>query len=187
MNWENILKVQVLGSKQKVKMGIKPLPKVEDENCKERFEKFVRKLSNLKSFASPRTLDHQDSGLLNLQNKLNGREDSVYCSLLAEINEYGNLLNQRWPTWDVVDLLTQEGDGGSSFIMTTKAFDEQRSEHFFSISSKIIPNKLESKGKGELQLTIVAWDGDNWFTIWQSAVGYKNIPFFQLVHIFKGA
>jgi len=44
MNWWNIIKVQVLGSKQKVKQGIKPLPKEDDKpipeneeppNCKE--------------------------------------------------------------------------------------------------------------------------------------------------------
>ena len=32
--WEKILKVQVLGNKQRVKMGIKPLPKEEDDDCK---------------------------------------------------------------------------------------------------------------------------------------------------------
>jgi hypothetical protein len=31
--WEDILKVQVLGSKQKVKQGIKPLPKAEKNDC----------------------------------------------------------------------------------------------------------------------------------------------------------
>ena len=31
--WEDVLKVQVLGSKQKVKMGIKPLPKAEKNDC----------------------------------------------------------------------------------------------------------------------------------------------------------
>mgnify|MGYP003648291828 CR=1 FL=1 len=44
MSWWNIIKVQVLGSKQKVKMGLKPLPKEDDKpipenaeppNCKE--------------------------------------------------------------------------------------------------------------------------------------------------------
>jgi len=32
--WEKILKVQVLGTKQRVKQGIKPLPKEEDDDCK---------------------------------------------------------------------------------------------------------------------------------------------------------
>mgnify|MGYP003664351869 CR=1 FL=1 len=32
--WENILKVQVLGSKQKVKLGNIPIPVEEDDNCK---------------------------------------------------------------------------------------------------------------------------------------------------------
>jgi len=184
--WEDVLKVQVLGSKQKVKMGIKPLPKVEDENCKERFEKFVRKLSNLK----PVSLAERDAGLLNLQNMLNveGTPDSAYCSLLAEINEYGSILNKRWSTWNVVDLLEQESqDGGGSFIMTTKPFDDQRSEHYFSISSIVKPYKWEKKGWGELQLTIEVFDGNSYYTIWKSAVGWKNIPFYQLVHMFKGA
>jgi len=35
MNWENILKVQVLGSKQRVKQGIRPLPKEDKTNCKD--------------------------------------------------------------------------------------------------------------------------------------------------------
>jgi len=39
MDWTDILKVQVLGSKQKVKMGIKPLPKEEQEGCWERLKR----------------------------------------------------------------------------------------------------------------------------------------------------
>ena len=33
--WEDILKVQVLGSKQRVKQGIRPLPKEDKTNCKD--------------------------------------------------------------------------------------------------------------------------------------------------------
>ena len=44
MNWENILKVQVLGNKQKVKMGIKPLPKEEESDCLSRLVAYFNRL-----------------------------------------------------------------------------------------------------------------------------------------------
>ena len=47
MDWTDVLKVQVLGTKQKVKMGIKPLPKNEDGHCLRRISIFLDKLQNL--------------------------------------------------------------------------------------------------------------------------------------------
>tara|TARA_R110002074_G_scaffold211669_3_gene381133 strand:- start:598 stop:1104 length:507 start_codon:yes stop_codon:yes gene_type:complete len=41
VKWEEVLKVQVLGSKQKVKMGIKPLPKEEKTDCRERLQELM--------------------------------------------------------------------------------------------------------------------------------------------------
>ena len=48
MNWEDILKVQVLGTKQKVKMGIKPLPKEDNNDCWKRLKEAVEFVSQAK-------------------------------------------------------------------------------------------------------------------------------------------
>jgi len=44
VKWEEVLKVQVLGTKQKVKQGIKPLPKEEKTDCRERLLDLMEKV-----------------------------------------------------------------------------------------------------------------------------------------------
>ena len=46
MNWEDILKVQVISSKQKVKMGNIPIPTEDDTDCNRKLKEFADKLRN---------------------------------------------------------------------------------------------------------------------------------------------
>jgi len=48
--WEDVLKVQVLGSKQKVKMGIKPLPKEDNNDCWTRLKEAAEYIQQLNSY-----------------------------------------------------------------------------------------------------------------------------------------
>ena len=95
MNWKNILKVQVLGNKQKVKMGLKPLPKNEDSDCLRRLSKFLDKLQNL--------FDKYPSGK-NAQGLykidiLDMSEDSA-CELLKELNRSVDNMMTDHVWWD---------------------------------------------------------------------------------------
>ena len=81
--WEEILKVQVLGNKQKVKMGNIPIPTEDDNSCLKRLEVWLDKLNTLRN-SYPTTYDSSisDNGLLLMT------EESA-CSLLKQLNESG--------------------------------------------------------------------------------------------------
>jgi len=84
--WYDILKVQVLGSKQKVKQGIKPLPKNEEDSCLKRLKECIAKLEALKNKFPPladRSIS-TDSMLLMT-------EESA-CKLLKEFKAAGERL-----------------------------------------------------------------------------------------------
>ena len=82
MKWENILKVQVLGNKQKVKMGNIPIPTEEDNNCKEQLVEFI---------LNARQKNQLDSHpLLNYYDKIAFDEipEKTACKLVDYINNY---------------------------------------------------------------------------------------------------
>jgi hypothetical protein len=73
MNWENILKVQVLGSKQKVKMGIRPLPKEDNNDCWTRLKEAAEYIQQLNSYDTKSLIEEfdEDAACLAIQ-KLKG-------------------------------------------------------------------------------------------------------------------
>ena len=81
VKWEEILKVQVLGNKQKVKMGNIPIPTEDDNSCLKRLEVWLAKLNTLRN-KYPTTYDSSisENGLLLMT------EESA-CSLLKQLNE----------------------------------------------------------------------------------------------------
>ena len=88
--WTDILKVQVLGTKQRVKMGIRPLPKNEEDSCLKRLKEWLVKFNTLKSKYRPtKEQKIDDSALLKMS------EESA-CKLLKEFKEAGgNLFHQN--------------------------------------------------------------------------------------------
>jgi hypothetical protein len=83
--WYDILKVQVLGSKQKVKMGIKPLPKEEETNCKERLLKFFADIKSKKT--SITVTDSIDMDRFNRFDK-----DEKYCMIIDALHQISKRL-----------------------------------------------------------------------------------------------
>jgi len=93
MDWTDVLKVQVLGSKQKVKMGIKPLPKNEDNHCLRRMSIFIDKLQNL--------YDKYYSGRNQLYKKdILGMTEESACHLLNEFERSEDNMKTDHDFWD---------------------------------------------------------------------------------------
>ena len=85
MKWENVLKVQITGSKQKVKMGNIPIPVEEEEDCEERFNRFISRIEELSNKTSDEHWIHSayshSFGLID------------YCEVLELLNKIGNEYN----------------------------------------------------------------------------------------------
>ena len=94
MNWEDILKVQVLDNKQRVKMGNIPIPTQDDNECLKRLSIFLDKLQNLfdkyPSVKNDRLFKKDILGM--------GEESA--CELLKELNKSVDNMNTDHDWWD---------------------------------------------------------------------------------------
>ena len=82
MKWENILKVQVLGNKQKVKMGNIPIPTEEDNSCKEELIAIYKKAES--KFKSQNEGSHEIYGLDNID----AIPEEDCCAIVKFIQDY---------------------------------------------------------------------------------------------------
>jgi hypothetical protein len=83
--WEKILKVQVLGTKQRVKQGIKPLPKEEKSDCRERLLDLMEKVQ-LKQ-----DLKGQAQGMMFVSNFIGETvTEKECCEILKFIEDFFN-------------------------------------------------------------------------------------------------
>tara|TARA_R110000744_G_scaffold60119_1_gene124717 strand:+ start:5727 stop:6254 length:528 start_codon:yes stop_codon:yes gene_type:complete len=94
MNWEDILKVQVLDNKQRVKMGNIPIPTQDDNECLKRLGIFLEKLQNL--FDKYPSSNNESLYKIDI---LDMSEESA-CELLKELNRSVDNMNTNHDWWD---------------------------------------------------------------------------------------